>query len=310
VAQLELDQARHRLERFRRIVRLPGRRIVEQRQRRQLLGSRSLEERHLTLLLDTLALLHLLHDRLDLWRRALGDALLFLADGFTARLLEHARRLELSLGGNLLPDPIERVQRRTTDAVHDLDPRDPHIQRHAGQPKRQQQQRRAKKAQRRYQAFADERTEHTASRAGIALDSEVQARKPAARRQREQETETAKRERGSRGYIDFAPVAINQPSCQRDHDGKQKGWRAEQEHEQPRYVRAEWADDIGQRTGLAGGRERRIVAIVCGERGKDDQRKRAEYPQCTFAQGAHDGSTELRPTLQFSSARQWILPQL
>ena len=95
IAQLQLDQPRHRFERFGGIAGLPRRRIVEQRQRRQLLRRRTLEQRDLALLLVALALLDLVHDRLDLRRRPARDAALLLADDFAARLLHFAARLDL-----------------------------------------------------------------------------------------------------------------------------------------------------------------------------------------------------------------------
>ncbi len=77
VLELQFDQARHRLERLRRIQRLARRRIVEQLQRRQLAGVRRIEQRHLPFLLDALALLHHRRRRLDA-RRARGSRLLLL----------------------------------------------------------------------------------------------------------------------------------------------------------------------------------------------------------------------------------------
>ena len=82
-----------RLERFRRIRRLVRRRIVEQLERRQLAGLRRLEQRHLPLLLDALALLD---DRRAAPRCAACTrvATFFCFDlrGFDARLLALRRR--------------------------------------------------------------------------------------------------------------------------------------------------------------------------------------------------------------------------
>ncbi len=57
IAQLELHQARHRLQRLVRIGLLACGRLIEQRQRRQLAGLRRVEQRHLTLALDAFAFL-------------------------------------------------------------------------------------------------------------------------------------------------------------------------------------------------------------------------------------------------------------
>src|SRR5690606_26294919 len=71
VGELELEQPRHRLERLGRVAADLGRRIVEQRQRRQLLRRRRLEQRHLLLALEPYARLDLLDDGLDARRRRL-----------------------------------------------------------------------------------------------------------------------------------------------------------------------------------------------------------------------------------------------
>ena len=87
ILELELDQARHRLERFLRIAGLARRRIVEQLERRQLARLGRVEHRHLALFLDALALLDHRRRRLDARLDARGRALLFDLGGFDARLL-------------------------------------------------------------------------------------------------------------------------------------------------------------------------------------------------------------------------------
>ena len=55
IVELELDEPRHRFQRLGRVAALFRRRIVEQRQRRQLARLRRLEHRHLALALEPLA---------------------------------------------------------------------------------------------------------------------------------------------------------------------------------------------------------------------------------------------------------------
>src|SRR5690606_37364764 len=83
IRELDLDEPRHPLERLGRVAALALRRIIEQRQRRQLAGRDRLrlEQRHLTLTLDTHARLDPFQSRLDARRlqarlaAALGDDL-------------------------------------------------------------------------------------------------------------------------------------------------------------------------------------------------------------------------------------------
>ena len=65
IAELDLDEARHRLQRLGRVPALSRRRIVEQRQGRQLGRGRRLEKRHLPLAIDSLAHFDLLEHGLD-----------------------------------------------------------------------------------------------------------------------------------------------------------------------------------------------------------------------------------------------------
>src|SRR5688572_33123912 len=70
-------------------------------------------------------------------------------------------------------------------------------------------------------------------------------------------------------------------------------------------MRAKRTDHVGDRARLAGGREeRRIAAIVGDERRKHDERQRAEHPQRTFAQRAHDCRTQPYSASRLSSGRQ------
>ena len=65
IVELELDEPRHRFQRLGRVAALFRRRIVEQRQRRQLARLRRLEHRHLALALESLARARAHFDLLD-----------------------------------------------------------------------------------------------------------------------------------------------------------------------------------------------------------------------------------------------------
>ena len=289
ITQLQFDQPRHGLQRLGRIAAVHRRRIVERRQRRQLLGCRFLEQGDLEFLLDTLALFDFRRRLLDLRRRAAGHTLLFLANHFLARLLHLPTGPDVASGGNPAGEPIDGGEHGSAGAIHDREPRHAQELRNAREPQRQQQQRRTQKAQAGLCVIADERAENAARGVRIRRYGEMQARQPAAGDQGQKESKRPKGQRGPRLAGLLASLPIEQPSREPDHQRKQERRRAEQQHQQPGQLRAERSDDVGKRPGLTGGGEGRIVAIVGQQSREHDERHRTEYPQRAFAKRANDG---------------------
>ncbi len=148
VLELHLHQARQRLERLGGIQRLARRRIIEQLQRRQLPRLGRIEERHLPLFLDALALLDARGRRLDLGRRPRRGA-------SSARSPRHpcapARR-SLSRRDVLrarapLPHPAYRGPGPAAQPIHDGEPGHLEREREARHPRGEKQQSRAKKSE-------------------------------------------------------------------------------------------------------------------------------------------------------------------
>ena len=168
IPQLQLDQARHRLERLGRVAALARRRVVEQRERRQFRGARALEQRHLLFLLDALALLDLGRDRLDPRRLALRRLLLLLAHDFLPRLLHFAPRLDVTRGHEPALDPVDAGEHaapmRSITSSHEM----PVNERDRAEPDREQQQRRAEEAERLVEPEADERSRAVRRRCSAA----------------------------------------------------------------------------------------------------------------------------------------------
>ena len=124
IAQLDFDQARHRLQRLIGIGLLARTRLIEQRQGRQLAGFGRVEQRHLPLALHALALLRHRRRRLDPRRRPGRDFFLLLAHDFLARLLallagsEFAPLLDAGCGSSRSP-PAPAAPSRSMTSNHE-----------------------------------------------------------------------------------------------------------------------------------------------------------------------------------------------
>ena len=288
VAQLELDEPRHRLERLGGIAAGARRRVVEQRQLGQLGGARRLEHRHLLFLLDPLALLDLGRRRLDLRRLALGGFLLLLPHHFLPRLLHLAAGLHVARGGDALAHPADAAQHAEADAVHHVDPRHAGEQGHRPEPDREQQQRRAEQAQHRGDAVAHQRAEHATGGIGQGAACEMQGGKAAASGEREHEAGAAQAERAAVDRLAAGPLAVQRPAGEAEHQREEERRAAEQHEEQVGEPRPERPDQVHDRPLLPGRGERRVVRVVGDQRDEQDQRQRAEHPQCALAQAACD----------------------
>ena len=303
VAQLQLDEARHRLERLGRIAPGARRRVVEQRERGQRAGARPLEHRHLLFLLDAFALLDLRRGRLDLRRLALGDLLLFLAHHFLARLLHLAPDLHVARGRDAVAHPADRPQHTAADAVHHVEPRDAGAERDRREPHGEQQQRGAEEAHRARELVASERAEQSARGIRQRARREVQRGEPAAAGEREEEAESAQRRRAPIDRLQALAVAEQVPAGEAEHDREQEGGPAEEQEEQVGEVRAERPDQVGDGAWLPGRGERRVGPVVADQRDEQDQRQRAEDPERTLAQSAlHVGLRDASAALRLSSS--------
>jgi hypothetical protein len=193
VVELELHEPRHRFERFRRVAALFRRRIVEQRQCRQLVRRRRLEHRHLSLALETLgrawADFDFLDDGLDARRRLRLGA--NFADDFVALLLGAAA---FPPDARVAEPLIQRREAPIHDApraIHDRDPRDAGRELHGCEPQHEQQHRRAEQTQSVFETLADDAAKDAAGRLAHLRRLKVQRRKPGARRDRQQEARAA-----------------------------------------------------------------------------------------------------------------------
>ena len=168
VAQLQLHQPRHGLERLVGIGLLARGRLIEQRQRRQFARLRRVEQRHLALALDALALLGHRRQRLDARRRPARDFLLLLAHDLLARLLALLARGRVRGAARSRARPFDALEHPGAELVHHVEPRTPEEQRHAGEPQARAAASRAQETQSRGAAVADEIAEHAAGAVAAA----------------------------------------------------------------------------------------------------------------------------------------------
>jgi hypothetical protein len=179
IAELDLDQARHRGQRLLGISALTWRRIVEQRQRRQLTGNRRLEQRHLFLLVRTLAGFELAQYRFDLRQ---GDAWLgprLRHNGLTLLPGTTPFHPKLHATDQYVQLPHAR-QHQSPGAIHDGQPRHTGCRRDRGKPEHQQQYRRAQQSEHVSQTITDDLTDDASGGLSHPRSTEVQRRQTAA----------------------------------------------------------------------------------------------------------------------------------
>ena len=159
IFELELDETRHGLERLGRIGGFAHLRVVEQLQGGQL-ARLGVEQWHLPLFLDALALLRLRRGGLDARLRARGgtarlDLGVTLADGATHLAFGDVLRLEPACA-----QPVDAAPEATAQTVDDTEPRDPESKRHTDHPDGEQQQRPADEVEVAAHPVADHAAEH------------------------------------------------------------------------------------------------------------------------------------------------------
>ena len=161
ILELELDQARHRLERFGRIAAFLRRRIVEQRQRRQLVRLRRLEQRHLPLALEPLASRAALTSTFSSTGSMRGAGALRLRPHLAHDLLPLLLRATAG-PSQMRASPIHTFSSASpavhgaAGAIHDSDPRHARRERHGREPQHEQQHGRAEQAEPVRETVADE----------------------------------------------------------------------------------------------------------------------------------------------------------
>ena len=147
VTQLELDQSRHRLQCFVRIAGLAWRRIIEQREWRQLGGLHRLKQRYLLFLLHAFARLDRRNDRLDARRNSRSGFALLFAHDLGAGLLAFASFSHGARGQDPFTNPADGAQRPTAKRIHDIEPRHAEKKRDSCQPEPDESERRPEKAE-------------------------------------------------------------------------------------------------------------------------------------------------------------------
>ncbi len=295
IVELDLDEPRHGLERLGRVPAFLRRRIVEQRQGRQLVRLRRLEQRHLPFALEPFgrarADFDLLEQRLDARRGGLRSSA-HLAHDF----------LPLLLGATAGPpdacfaDPYVQLGEAevdgTTRAIHDRDPRHARRERHGREPHHEQQHGGAEHTERVCETVADELPQDSAGRLAHARGREVQRREPGARRDREQEPCPPPDHR--RSFRQF--LAAEQKHARDDDEhGEQIRRRAEQHERDVGEPCAGRPHAIGDRVAAAGHAERGIdgaVAEQCQQQNHADARKQPERRFAQTADSRHEERLE------------------
>ena len=297
IAQLQLDQARHRLERLGRVARHTRTRIVEEFERRQAGCAGALEERHLLFLLHALALLEHRRRLLDARRRPELGLLLFLADRFGARFLVLAPGPGITPRGEVVAGPGHRAEHGASGRVHDLEPRHAREERHAGKPQAEKQQGRTEETEGAGEPCADHITEDAAGRVGETRCREVQRGKATARRQRQHEAGALEPRREAVLALRVRLALEEEPAAEGDQYRKEERRGAEIEVERIGEPGACPAGQVADPPGLAGVGITRILRIKAREREREDERHRTEHPQRALAQAAHHRRTETRRAL-------------
>ena len=229
IAQLQLDEPRHGLERLVRVGLLARPRLIEQGQRRQLARLGRIEQRHLALALHPLALLGRGCRSLDARRRPAGHFLLLFANHFLARLLALPAGSELAASRALLADPVDAPEYPSSDLVHDLEPGHAQEQGDACEPQAEQEERRTEQAQALGGALTDELAEHAARGIGKGCPVPVQGRQSAARDEREHEPGRAQQAVRPRAHIRQGLFLVHEPARVREHYREQVRRPAEHE---------------------------------------------------------------------------------
>ena len=227
IAQLQLHQARHGLQRLVRIGLLARPRLIEQRQRRQFARLRRIEQRHLALALDALALL----------RHAAPAPRCAAAAGWRLSSAPRAplpgapacaagrRRARAAARCRVRAHSIA-LQHPGAELVHDLEPRDAEEQRHAGEP-----QARAAAASRRESSSPRARRCPTSSPStppalfGSADAVPMQRREAAAREQGQHEPGRAQQRVEARARVGQRLILVHQPAGVGQHE-RETGRRA------------------------------------------------------------------------------------
>jgi hypothetical protein len=221
IPQLDFHQPRHRLQRLFGIGLLTPARLIEQGQRRQFAGFRRIEQWHLALAFDPIALLRQRCRRLDARRRPVGDFLLLFAYHFLARLLAKLAGRELAPLLQAASGPLDRFQNRSAELVHYFEPRDAQKQRHTRQPQPQQQQRGTEKTQAAGELRSREISEYAAGAARQPHTAPMQRGQATAGQQCQHEPQGAQQCVDPRAGIRQHRLLMDQPTCVGQHHGKQ-----------------------------------------------------------------------------------------
>ena len=131
-------------------------------QRRQLARLRRVEQRHLPLLLDALALLHHRRRRIDARLDARGRLLLFDLGRLDARLLGFDADRDIARHAAARTHPADAVPESGADPIDDGQPGHAECQRHAGHPGGQHEQRGTEEIEAGGEPVADELPDHAA----------------------------------------------------------------------------------------------------------------------------------------------------
>ena len=194
VLELELHQARHRLERLGRIGRLALARIIQQIQRRQLTRRWRIEQRHLAFLLDALALGRGRRRRRDGGCDARRGAALLGLQRLLALELGATPGIDLAAGEPAFAHPVRPGPDPGPDAIHHGEPGHAEGNGRAGHPGREQQQRRAQKIEAGGKRRSGRLADHTAGALRQIARDPVQRCQRAARHQHHQKAGAADRD--------------------------------------------------------------------------------------------------------------------
>ncbi len=181
-----------------------------------------------------------------------------------------------------------------TEEIHDCQPRNAGVKLHARKPEREKDERRAEQRRDPGQAIADEAAKNAAAARMQAAAGKMERRESAAGRERDDETDDAKRDRRASLPRIVGRALQSDPGAECDRERKQECRPAEEREQHIGDPGAERTDQVSDLSGLAGVAETPVGGVVTRERDQQHERERREQPESRFAQGARKDRIEFR----------------